>query len=116
MIKRGLTLVELMVVVFVLAILAAIGARTSWKMMRNGRDTACKSNIAQINKCLELYNADTEVWPDTLEDFLEDTVYFPDGPPECPMLTEYKWEGKEGKKGSFRVKQHKSKDHEAKAK
>jgi general secretion pathway protein G len=108
MIKKGFTLVELMIVVLILGALAAIAISRIMGCVEAGRDNACETNVNLINRHLELYHTDTDSWPATLEDFLEYTVYFPDGPPECPTLKSYKWDTKNGK---YRLKMHKAKDH-----
>jgi Tfp pilus assembly protein PilE len=102
-----------MVVVILLGILAAIFIPVVSEHIQTSRTNACNTTVTHINRCLEIYRADTDSWPDTLKDFLDNTVYFADGPPECPMLKEYKWKTK---KGEYRVEHHKRKDHERKLK
>ena len=108
MIKKGFTLVELMIVVLMLGALAAIAISRIMGCVEAGRDNACETNVNLINMHLEVYHEDTGSWPATLDDFLENTVYFPDGPPECPTLKKYELKTK---KGEYRVKAHKKKDH-----
>jgi general secretion pathway protein G len=109
MIKKGFTLVELMIAVLILGVLAAIAIPRITGGAQAGRINACDTNVNQINRHLELYYEETGSWPATLEDFIENSVYFPSGPPECPFGRNYKWKTK---KGEYRVKMHKGKKHD----
>ena len=108
MIKKGFTLVELTIVVLILGALAAIAIPRITESAQTARINGCQTNVNRINRCLELYHENTGSWPETLEDFIQNTVYFPEGPPECPFGENYKWKTK---KGEYRVTQHTKKDH-----
>ena len=97
-----------MIVVLILGALAAIAVSRIMDCVETGRDNACAANVKLVNMHLEVYHEDAGSWPATLDDFIENTVYFPDGPPECPTLKNYKLDTKNGK---YRVKAHKKKDH-----
>lgn len=87
---RGFTLVELMVVVLILGVLAAITLPRITEGSNRAKINACKTNIDIINKQIELYHAQTESWPPTLKWFLENHPgYFPDGSPRCPFGKAY---------------------------
>jgi len=49
------------------------------------RAKGCRTNIDLINAQIELYYANTGSWPATLDVVTNDTAYFPDGPPVCPV-------------------------------
>ena len=45
----------------------------------------CATNINLINSQIELYHANTRSWPADLTVVTDNTSYFPDGPPICPL-------------------------------
>ena len=85
--RKGLTLIELLIVVLILGALAAIAIPRMSQNSATAKDNACKTNRSTINTQIELYHANsaTGSWP-TLPDFLQDTNYFPIEP-ECPDQT-----------------------------
>jgi prepilin-type N-terminal cleavage/methylation domain-containing protein len=56
--QRGFTIVELLIVIVVIAILAAITVVAFNGVQQRARDTQRKSDLAQIAKALHLYNTD----------------------------------------------------------
>lgn len=86
---KGFTLIELLLVVVILAVLAAIAIPRFSSSAKEAKIAACKANIANINTQLELYYTKNGTWPSNLSDFLNDTEYFPDGPPTCPFGDDY---------------------------
>jgi hypothetical protein len=49
------------------------------------RANACHTNIDLINSQIELYYANNGAYPANLTALTEDTTYFPDGAPVCPV-------------------------------
>jgi prepilin-type N-terminal cleavage/methylation domain-containing protein len=78
--KRGVTLVELLIVVLILGALAAIAIPRLSQSADTAKKNACKTNIDLINSQIELYAAENDgTYPANL------TTYFPEGPPQCPV-------------------------------
>ena len=96
--KRGVTLIELLIVVLILAALSAIAIPRISQSASNAKSKACATNIDILNSAIELYNADYGEFPKNLTTITSDRSLFPDGPPECPVtekeypsrLTRYK--------------------------
>jgi general secretion pathway protein G len=88
--KRGVTLVELLIVVVILAALAMIALPRISQSADNAKKNACTTNIDIINSAIEMYHVDhNSTWPAALTDVTGSTTYFPDGAPVCPLGTAY---------------------------
>ena len=88
-IKKGLTLVELLVVILIIAALAAVAVPTFSKFSGKANEHACESNCDIISTQIEQYKVTTDEYPANITDVTEDTNYFPDGPPVCPKEGAY---------------------------
>ena len=82
--KRGFALIEILFVVIVLAVLAAIAIGRITTNTATAKANACKLNQAVMNNMIEQYNLDNGSWPSALTDVTGDASYFPDGAPVCP--------------------------------
>jgi prepilin-type N-terminal cleavage/methylation domain-containing protein len=56
--KKGFTLIELMIVIAIIAILAAILVPNFLRARAQGQFTACQSNMKNIGTALEMYSVD----------------------------------------------------------
>jgi prepilin-type N-terminal cleavage/methylation domain-containing protein len=91
--RKGVTLVELLIVVLILAALSAIAIPRISQSAENARQNACATNIDIMNSTIELYNAEEGAYPDDLTDVTVNTDYFPDGAPTCPLEGSYTMNG-----------------------
>jgi len=87
---KGVTLIELLIVVLILAALSAIAIPRISQSAQNARQNACDTNISVINSAIEMYSADNNgEYPadDAAMQTLVtgNTDYFPDGAPTCPL-------------------------------
>jgi general secretion pathway protein G len=83
--RKGVTLIELLIVVLILAALSAIAIPRISQSATKAKSKACETNIDVLNSSIELYNADEGDYPDVLSTITGSTVYFPDGAPICPV-------------------------------
>jgi len=92
--KRGFTLVELLLVVVILGLLAAVAIPRLAHSGGDAKKNACKSNVSLINSQIELYAVNHDgTYPADQAAFgtavLNNTDIFPDGAPVCPYGTAY---------------------------
>ena len=85
---KGVTLVELLIVVLILGALAAIAVPRIIGGATTAKTNACLTNIALINTGMELYRANEDAYTDLATLFADDD-YFPDGTPVCPFEIAY---------------------------
>ena len=91
--RKGLTLIELLIVVIILGALAAIAIPRITTSTADAKRNACNTNIDTLNTAIEMYNIDHSDWPGALTDVDGNTAYFPDGAPSCPFSTAYSMDG-----------------------
>jgi len=83
--RKGVTLIELLIVVLILAALSAIAVPRISQSATNAKAKACLTNIDILNSSIELYNAENGEYPTNLTTITSDTTLFPDGAPTCPI-------------------------------
>jgi len=84
--NKGVTLIELLIVVLLLAALAAIAIPRISQSAANAKAEACKANIDIINQAIERYYLTYDKYPATLPIVTWNTNNFPDGEPRCPVI------------------------------
>ena len=67
---KGFTLIELMIVVAIIGILAAIAIPRFAQMLEKSREGATKGNLGSIKSAASIYYGDTQgSWPSTLQSY-----------------------------------------------
>lgn len=67
---KGFTLIELMIVVAIIGILAAIAIPRFAQMLEKSREGATKGNLGSLKSAASIYYGDQQgIWPTTLQSF-----------------------------------------------
>ena len=85
--ERGFTLIEVLAVVVIIGIIAAIALPRFLGITSDAKTKSCHGNMASINVQFERYYLANASWATV--GLLSDTDYFPDGTPSCPSGTTY---------------------------
>ena len=91
LIRKGVTLIELLIVVLILASLAAVAIPRISAVAASAKEKACMANIDLINNAIEMYRIDHGSYPANLSTVTTDATYFPDGIPKCPVNDSFYW-------------------------
>lgn len=81
--NRGLSLLELMLVVMLVGIIASIVVARISQSSDNAKCKSCLHNRSQLNEAIERYGVENGSYPTSLND-LAVPDYFPSGIPTCP--------------------------------
>lgn len=66
--RKGFTLVELLIVIIIIAVLAAIAIPKFANSSGRSKDSALRSNLKIVRNAVDLFRADTGYYPATLSD------------------------------------------------
>ena len=87
--KKGFTLVEIMIVVAIIGLLAAIAIPSFIKARESSQTNACINNLRQLDAAKEQWAlANKKVTGDTVTDS-EVNAYIKGGAPDCPAAGTY---------------------------
>ena len=87
--QKGFTLIELIVVVTIIGILAAVAIVNVRFAQRKAREAALKDNLFQIRKCIDNFYADKQRYPQSLDELVPN--YVRRIPPD-PITQQADWE------------------------
>lgn len=68
--ERGFTLLELVMVMTIIVILAAVSVSSYQQMQLRARETILKNNLQEMRKMIDQYAADKEKLPQSLDDLV----------------------------------------------
>jgi prepilin-type N-terminal cleavage/methylation domain-containing protein len=82
--RAAFSLLELLAVVTILGILAAILVGRIVVTGAVAKENACRRNLAEINRAVERYQFENGSWPGDISE-IETLPVFPEGIPPCPV-------------------------------
>ena len=74
-IRRGFTLVELMVVMAIIALLLALALPRYFNHLETSRETILKQDLAVMRDAIDKYHGDRDRYPDSLGELVECALF-----------------------------------------
>ena len=89
--SAGFTLLELMIVIFMMAILMAIAVPQYSQSVRRARESVLRQDLYDMRKLISEYTLDKQKAPQSLEDLVQ-AGYLPKTLPNDPMTRQSDWQ------------------------
>ncbi len=87
--SSGFTLLELVMVMTIIVILAAVGVTSYQHIQGKARETILKQDLQTLRKMIDQYAADKEKLPQSLDDLV--SAYYIQKVPVDPITTQQDW-------------------------
>jgi general secretion pathway protein G len=87
--QRGFSLIELIIVVTIIGILAAVAMVNVRNSVRKARETACRDNLFQMRKAIDNFYADKQRFPTDLNELVPNYIR---KVPKDPLTNAEDWE------------------------
>lgn len=68
--RRGFTVIELLVVMAVIALLAAVAAPRYWQHVDHAREVALRQSLVRMREAIDKFYADQARYPDALQELV----------------------------------------------
>lgn len=88
---RGFTLVELMIVIFIIATLMAIAIPRYEVSVRRARESVLRQDLYELRKAIDMYTQDKQTAPQSLEDLVS-AGYFKELPQDPITHSNQTWQ------------------------